>query len=332
METSQTHENSIKLTSTEDGIHLDGSILWLDSKHTGDISFLSNPQSATSKLDSRVIATEETIRILESFRKKPKALICQYNRPFAIGPLNMELLPSGVGLGGASLWVETNNKKILYAPQLQPQNSETCHHMQVRKADILILSAKTPYNADANISRKREKERLIETIKKMVSANERPQIFCEPYATGPEITKILSEEGINVAVHPNLFRILKVYEAYGSHVGSYIQHSIHRGDYDTLLKPIPQNKQLRRVFPKNPVISIEDNQGPRLDDGLFRKIDERFYIPSSCDGRELKTIVPKIKPREIYIFGPYAKDYVRQLRSLAPVVKALFPRHLPSLF
>src|SRR5690606_38073060 len=112
---------AIAIRQTNDGLHLANSILWFDSKESGDLSFLSSATQNFQPHVPQVIATEETVRILEAFRRKPRALICQYNRPFSIGPLKMELLPSGVVLGGASLYVETEKGRLLYAPQLQTQ-------------------------------------------------------------------------------------------------------------------------------------------------------------------------------------------------------------------
>src|SRR5690348_7431391 len=110
---------------TDDGLHLANSILWLDSQDSGDLSFLSSATTSFQPKVPQVIATEETIKILEAYRKKPNALVCQYNRPFSIGRLKMELLPSGCVLGGASLYVETDKGRILYAPQLQTQRIPT---------------------------------------------------------------------------------------------------------------------------------------------------------------------------------------------------------------
>lgn len=332
MENIQFSDNPIILTSTEDGIHLEGSILWLDSNSTGELSFLSNPQGATSKLNSRVIATEETVRILEAFRKKPQGLICQYNRPFAIGPLHMELLPSGVGLGGASLWIEVKNRKILYAPQLQPANSHICHHMQIRQADTLILSAKNPFVTESHGSRKREKERLLAKIEELLEAGLYPRIYCELYTTAPEIAKMLGDKQIPLAVSSSIAKILKVYEAYGTDIGNYTIFSESKPESKVVLLPTPSQKTQKQGLPQGPILSIQDNHGPKLDDGLFTTLNDRFYIPSSCDGKDLKSVITKVDPKEIYIFGPYAKDYVRHMRHWGPEVKALFPRHLPSLF
>jgi hypothetical protein len=53
---------NIKLDTTEDGIHLVGSVLWFDSKDASGLSFLSSANSIhKGKLNSRVIATQETL-------------------------------------------------------------------------------------------------------------------------------------------------------------------------------------------------------------------------------------------------------------------------------
>ena len=133
-------------------------------------------------------------------------------------------------------------------------------------------------------------------------------------------------------LHSSFHKIAKIYESYGSHLGDYSQYAEGSEHQKISLLPFPQIKKARQYLPQRPIISVEDNAGLIIDDGLFKKLEDRFYIPSSCEGKELKSIIGKVNPKEVYIFGPYAKDYVRQLRSTAPSVKALFPSHLPSLF
>lgn len=83
----------------------------------------------------QVIATEETLKVYEAFHKRPNSLVCQYNRPFSIGRLKMELLPSGVVLGGASLYVEKDNTRFLYAPVVQTQKIDAVRQMQLKKGN-----------------------------------------------------------------------------------------------------------------------------------------------------------------------------------------------------
>src|SRR5690606_33632481 len=114
----------------------------------------------------------------------------QYNRPFSIGRLRMELLPSGTTLGGASLYVETDQGRLLYATRLQTHRISTVRKMQLKKAQTLVLGA---YHADPNSampSRKKEKDRLLRTIQKEIKNNRYPLVLCQPLGTAQEITKM----------------------------------------------------------------------------------------------------------------------------------------------
>ncbi len=322
----------IKFTSTEDGIHLDGSILWLDSQYTRDLSFLSNAHMNQGRFNSRVVATEETLKILEIYRKKPQALICQYNHPFAIGPLGMELLPSGVGLGGASLWVITKDKNIFYAPYLQAHRTEVARQMQIRPADVMVISAKKPYSSQSSHQRKNEKEAILTKILSLIQLNQRPIVLCEAFPTAQELTKLFSEEGITPDVFPTIHRINKIYEDYGLPLGKFNQLSSHSKG-EVIILPISKYQwNTKKPLPQGPVINVFDATHHQQIDSIFRKPVANFLLPSSCEGVELKEIISEVSPQVLYIFGPYAKDYAKHLKHTAPTVTPLFPSHLPSLF
>jgi hypothetical protein len=61
-------------------------------------------------------------------------------------------------------------------------------------------------------------------------------------------------------------------------------------------------------------------------------VAERFFISSSGDGRELKSIIQSVSPREVFVTGPYAKQYAEELSTQKLPVQALYPSHLPTLF
>ena len=325
--------SKIKLTSTEDGIHLDGSILWLDSQYSGDLSFLSNAYANQGRFHSRVIATEETIKILEVYRKRPHSLICQYNHPFAIGPLNMELLPSGVGLGGASLWVETKNKQIIYAPSLQMQKTDISHQMQIRPAEVLVIGAKKPFNTKAPVNRRKVKDSIVQKVQELLKEGQKPVILCEAFPTAQELTKALSENNVPIAAAPTISRINRIYETYGLPLGEFKAFHNDQDREGVLLLPMDQYRwNGKKPLPLGPLINVFDTQSAPEVAGVFRKSHANFYLPSSCEGSEYKDIASQVKPQILYIFGPYAKDYAIHLKNAAPFVKPLFPRHLPSLF
>jgi hypothetical protein len=326
-------KSSIKVQQTEDGLHLKDSILWFDSRHNGELSFLSSASFNFQSRVPQVIATEETVKILEAYNKKPNALVCQYNRPFSIGRLKMELLPSGAVLGGASLYVETEKGRLLYAPQLQPQRIETVRKMQLKKAHTLVLGA---FHADpsANMpSRKREKERLLEAVQAHIAKGEYPIIVCEPVPTAQEITKLLCDEGIGIACHDAIYRVNKVYEAYGSKLGSYTAFSKHTKN-KVILFPLPDKKTMRlgTRLPEGPLLYVEDTMEETVPPSALRQVSERFFISSTCDGAELREVVQAVNPKELYIFGPYSKRYIPEFESICSKVEPLLVNDQPTLF
>lgn len=320
--------NSIKLRPTEDGLHLSNSILWLDAHLRGDLSFLSSAFQPIKTTIPQVIATEETVKLLEAFRRKPNSLICQYNRPFSVGRLNMELLPTGSVLGGASLYVETDGGRLLYAPQLQTDRIPILRQMQLRKADTLVLGATHADPATPLPNRKKEKDRLVEMVRNSIAQGKFPAIYCDPLAIAPEITHLLSKASIPVSTHSLIYRINSIYDAYGSKIGNYGLYNRKRTKQKVLILPISQAplRLLSDWDSECPIFLIDDKSSTHALG------DYKFCLSSTCDGQNLKEVISAVRPREIYVFGTYSKSYEEWLRPNFPGIKSLFLNDQPTLF
>jgi Cft2 family RNA processing exonuclease len=336
-ETKLLSRDLIKLKSTEDGLHIADSILWLDSHLNGELSFLSSASALTKAQVPQVIATEETVKILDACGKKPTALICQYNRPFSIGRLKMELLPSGSILGGASLYVETEKGRVLYAPCLQPHPIATVRKMQVKRANALILGAFHPDPHQSMPNRRKEKEKLITALKEQLALGKTPVVLCDPISTAQEITKFLAEAYLPISVSPTIYRVNKVYESCGSPLGQYSLHSKRKNGPRVLI--LPKSRRSKNYFAikhqDGPIFSIEDTLPQyRRDtsDAFVTKVVDTFYLSSHCDGPELKAIIQLVAPKELFFFGPYAKRYVDEMAGICPKIKPLFVNDQPTLF
>lgn len=326
--------STIQVKQTDDGLHLADTILWFDAEESGDLSFLSAASTSFNPRVPQVIATAETIRILEAFRKKPNALVCQYNRPFSIGRLRMELLPSGAVLGGASLYVETDTGRLLYAPHLQPQRVPTVRQMQLKKAHTLILQPTHPDPTLAMPNRKREKDRLLDTVQSMTKHGVFPVIYCEPIGTAQELTKLFTEHDIAVAVHDMIAKVNKVYEDSGSKLGPYTRYTRKYAKQKVTLVPLPSKIDTVRPnnLPEAPVIFVQATAEAPSPLSSGRQPAERFLLSTACDGTEIRDIITAVGPKEVYILGPYAKRYVAELTGLNAAIKPLFVNDQPTLF
>ncbi|HYX36739.1 MAG TPA: hypothetical protein VE954_26830 [Oligoflexus sp.] len=334
MEASDTDISGWQLRATEDGIQILDSILWLDARFTRDLSFLSSACCLSGRTEARVISTEETVKLLAINNIKLNALICPYNQIVSLGQLRMELLPSGAGLGAASLWVEQRQGTLLYAPQLQPQKTGITRLMQLKHADTLVLGARHPFPAHHHPSRKKEKDRLLQALQQCMAQGEYPIILCEPYAVAQEICRFLAEHGIEPAVHKSIYRINQIYGMYGSDLGAYsLLHKRLREKKVLILPLSTYSKPIdRKPLPDGPIFCVEESLQQTSWPDLRRPVAERFFISSSGDGRELKSIIQSVSPREVFVSGPYAKQYAEELSTQKLPIHALYPSHLPTLF
>jgi hypothetical protein len=321
------------IINTDDGLHIKGSILWLDSANQGDLTFMSSASMPFVPKAAQVIATEDTVRILESFNHKPNTLVCQYNRPFSIGRLKMELLPSGCVLGGASLYLETENNRILYAPKLQPNRISTIRQMQLKKAHTLILGVDYADPEKGLPNRKKERERLLEKVQMLSRYKEWPVIVCDPLTVAQEITHLLTNEDIPVAVHDTIFKIHKVYEQSGSKLGKYTKYNRKHTKEKVTIFPMSRQhfKTPRAQLPEGPLLYIESGAENSIPPGAFRNVMERFHLAPVCDGDQIREIVLAVNPKELFIVGPYAKRYAQELRTVMPQAIPLFANNQPTL-
>lgn len=326
-----TKEQDIRLRSTNDGIELVDSILWFDSASTGQLSFLSTPLLQKKFRVPQVIATEEAIKILDACQVKVHALKCQYNRPFSIGRLKMELLPSGGTLGGASLHVETTNGKLLYAPYLQTQRVPTVRQMQLKRSNTLILGAHHPSPKKQFPMRKKELERLGQLIQDNHKPGKPVMVLCPQISIAQELTEYLNRHDFSVGVHSKIKKINKIYEGFGSQLGPYANLSSKR-KCQVLLYPFPASS-LHGIppMPTGPKIVVNDGN-VTFDYEHMEGFVDSISLSLHADGPDLKEVAAAVKPEVLYFFGTYAKSFAEEFANCAPVVKPLFMNDQPTLF
>lgn len=323
-----------KLISTNDGIKLDQSILWFDANESAELSFLSSAHRSGRRPRSQVITTEETAKLLASKKKPINALVCQYNRPFSVGKLRMELLPSGSVLGGASLYLEADQDRILYAPILQTQKNATVRQMQLKKANTLVLGAFVePGSQNASINRKKEKELFLSFVKEKVASGCFPFIFCRTLGTAQEVTKLLSDEGLEIACHPSIHRLNKVYESFGARLGKYQVFTKHTKNRVVLL---PKDGRFRHLVSqssdRSSIIVVEDGFGIKAGVTPLFANETVFRLCAASDAKDLKEIIQAVSPKQVSVFGPFAKAYVKEISTYFKNVDSLYENDQPTLF
>ena len=324
-------KKGIKISSTEDGLFLNDFILSFDSCRSNTVSFLSSAQNPRQQVSSRIIATEETVRILKVFQRKTNALTCQYNRPFSMGKLGLECLPSGGILGGASLYLETDGTSLLYAPLLRPKTFESLRSMQLKQAKFLVISALHPIHSPNFVRRKGEIERLTFSLHKDLQEGKRPFVFCPPVGTAQEVIYWCSQKNIPVFTHRLIHETNRAYSAFGSQLGASSLIKSGKIQEGVFLFPDHFAKRVARIGENESTYLVKkDFVGFEQQ---VRGYDDIFYLHLHADLEEIKTLViPEVRPKRILFFGPYAKAYAEELKNQALAVSPIFHNNQWALF
>lgn len=328
----KTTESHLQIKSTEDGINIDGSILWLDSNDSGEISFLSSIHLVSKAPKKQIIVSRELSGLLESQSKTLSGLVVDYNRQFAIGKYFIELLPSGSGVGDSIFLLSSENEKLLYAPKIQLEKIIPFRQLQAKEADTLILGAYFPFSSPQISSRKREKEKLLESItnsslKKRVSV-----IVCDQYSTAPEMIELLNANQIAVKSHIKIQKTINYYRDLGYDIEAPTKISKNHQDNEVYLVPNVKNIKLEISSDKFDVVHVASIPFESFKPINFGEQHTKVFLPNCSYGRNLKEFINKVSPKKIYFHGPYAKEYETALGINALPTDSLFPNHLPSLF
>lgn len=198
--------------------------------------------------------------------------------------------------------------------------------LRLKRADTLILGTHHASLHHALPDRTQERERLVAALTNM---RQRVKIFCASIGTAQEITELATTLQCSVAVHPTIAAVNRVYQSFAIELGKYRVFSRKRDDWKVLILPcsLANCPRARRIdaltfhiydtYPPPPVIAPPDAD---------------FYLSRTCSGVELQHIVTKVRPREIFTFGDYAKAYCEALRSLCARISPLYAGNQPTLF
>jgi Cft2 family RNA processing exonuclease len=296
-----------------DGIHLKGTGLWFDSKKKTELSFISSADIDKFTAPEKIIATPETIKLLGNKVRKAVLLTCPYNRPFTLGNLQVELIPSGHMLGSAQMVVDKGEKTLIYAGDISHVKLPTAKPLSVRSCDVLVL--KCPHGPDSELPTMAESlELLLKFIEEALSLNATPLLTLNALGIGQDIIKSLGDNGYKLSLHPSIHQITKVYESFG----------ISFGDYE-LLKPAnvydrvviasyehSNTDDIKKIKAKRKAIITEWGKEEVHHD---QSICETFTFSSKAGFDELMQYVDKVNPGKIYLIDRYANEFAKKLKS-----------------
>jgi len=318
-----------------DGVHVRGTPIWCDAQRVHDICFASHADAARSLRHGQLIGTRATLARLArtSRRRQPQSqLAVPYNRPFTLGELRIELFASGHAAGAASLSIERDGRRTVYAGAVNPHGGGLAGVADVRPCDVLVI--------DARYGHPRYLFPPIHEVSAAVAA------FCNDshhHGAVPVVLVSSPAKGLDVAAHlartltappPTLRAHRTIHAAAGALRDEDLPlPRITRWDGtvrpgDVIVWPVSD-----RAFPRGdattPPTRVALVSGAALaDPPPATPVDAAFAWSNCADYAELLAYIDACGAAEVYVTGRHAEGLAARLGS----VRALVPsRQLPLL-
>lgn len=200
--------------------------IWCDAPRASGLSFVSHahlplhprPSRLGGAAQPRAIATARTLALRTALGGKGPAdrdvLTAPFARPFSLGRLRLELLPSGHVPGAAQLLIERAGRRVLYAGDVNPRRTRTVEPAQLRECDAILFDAPLARLVRSLPPREESEEALLFAVRRALDRGETPLLTGEPLGSAGEAAALLSEAGIRFRVHRQIAAVLRAYRRF----------------------------------------------------------------------------------------------------------------------
>lgn len=301
------------------GIHLSETILWMDAYHPKDMCFISHAHVETGVSHHKVVATHATIRLYKKTVKgsnsRIRGLVCPYNRPFALGQLEIELFPAGHILGSAQVKVTLGKENLVYNGGFSLQRKLTCEPIEITPCQQLVIPA---HYADERFSFPPLEEsyaRLTDEVTRALDSKTIPVIFAPVLGTAQEVIKLLGDAGLKTRAHRSIYDKVKAYHELGVNFENCkCFRGTPRPDEVIVWPPHLRSSSAIKKLKRTKTILLG---GQVVVPGVVEryKVDLGLPISDSADFAETMALIERSGAKKVYVFDGYAISFAETLRK-----------------
>jgi putative mRNA 3-end processing factor len=206
-----------------DGVRIAGTDIYCDARRcpaeaTAFVSHAGAPRLRGGS-DVRLVTTERT-RALRTVAVTPRGqaaatLVTPFGRPFALGRLRLELLPSGHAPGAAQLYVELDGRRVAFCGPLNPSPGRFAEAPQVRAADALCIDAPLAAYARKLPPRAEAEAALLVAVERAREDGATPVVLAPAFGAAADVVALLAGAALPLRVHPRIAGWLDGYARIG---------------------------------------------------------------------------------------------------------------------
>lgn len=297
------------------GVHLTDSVLWCDTDRRNDLVFISHSHADYIGKNRRILATDKTVRVLTRGTGKIDALTSPYRRQFTLGPLALQMYPSGHVLGAAQLLIIRDERRLLYTSDVNPRRSLTAETGEVVECDALVIPA--TYGRPNYVFPPRDE--VVEGLRKFVDdcLDDRttPVLIANQIGLAQEIMQIFGTAGYRLRVHRSIYDVAKIYRELGLSLPNARRfQGAPAKDEVVVFPPILRNHSSIRKLKRHRTAMVD---GKALDEAyVYRsKVDAAFALSDAAGHDELLSFIAATGATEVFLSDGYVDEFAQDLRD-----------------
>lgn len=299
-----------------DGVQLTGTPIWCDARRRRDVCFASAYGRVGRAGHGQLIATPATLAMLGA--TGPGHLGVPLRRRFSLGQLQLELLPSGAGLGAAALRVEAEGRATLYAGAVSTRSFGTVEPGEVRAADCVVVAA--PYGLVEHVfpDPATVAPRLISWVQEQ-AARGSVLVLVSTELRALEMAVLLDAAGLAVCAPPALRNLAR--RARGAVPSVPELRNLARDRPAVVLATTEMRASIARRLGAARLATAWVS-GDAVDEAARARaaVDESFVWSSCADRAQLLSWIEATCAREIYVTGRHAAEIAAHLGPRAAVL------------
>ncbi|HYO11514.1 MAG TPA: MBL fold metallo-hydrolase [Tepidisphaeraceae bacterium] len=315
--------------------------VYLDSRQTRGVCFVSHAHSDHICTHDRVICTPPTAR-LAGHRI---GMTCSDPLDYGIdrqldGDTRVRLLPAGHVLGSAMIHVTRPEGTLLYTGDFKLRASLTVEPAQVEPADFLVMESTYGLPMFRFPPWQETAARLVEIARAALRAGRQPVVMGYSLGKAQETARILADAGIPVTMHGAVHAMSRLYEELGVPLGAFRKYSfadfhgpsaLDLAERGVLLAPpyVARTPFVTRF--KDPCRVIMTGWA-LLKNAIYRYgVDHALPLSDHADFDELIELIDRVRPTKVFTHHGY-KEFVDELRKRNIEAELARPDEQLSLF
>ncbi|MEN6457717.1 MAG: MBL fold metallo-hydrolase RNA specificity domain-containing protein [Thermoguttaceae bacterium] len=203
----------------DNGLKLTRADLAIDFCRRQPRAFISHAHADHIARHEYALCTPETAALYKHRLGPRPTLAMHYREPIDWGGLRLCVYPAGHCLGSAMLLAEDDKQSLLYTGDFKLGESATAARAELPHADILVIESTYGQPEHRLPPRQQAIDQLLSLVHETLAADATPVIQAYALGKAQEVTRILTDAGIAVLQHRDVFAISQVYEACGVSLG-----------------------------------------------------------------------------------------------------------------